>query len=77
MFKIMFSLNYFWTYIFAQFFSFMLRRTYTRFKGRSASYHALIGFLGILTALTNAIYLILGFWFMPEWWYPIVFVLQE
>ena len=34
----------------------------------------LLKFLGSVCALASIIFLILGFWYMPEWWYPLVFI---
>ena len=30
-------------------------------------------FLGSVCAIASLFFLILGFWYMPEWWYPLVF----
>jgi len=31
-------------------------------------------FLGSICALACVVFLVLGFWYMPEWWYPLVFI---
>lgn len=71
----MFSQIYFWTFIFASLFSFILRRVYVRFNGSSAAVKEITGLIGNVTYYANIIFLILGFWFMPKWWYPIALYL--
>ncbi len=34
----------------------------------------ILKFLGSVCTLASAVFLILGFWYMPEWWYPLLFL---
>ena len=92
----MFSLPYFYYYLVASFFSYMLRRSAVRSNGDGAksgssvdfilsSYKSpserfvsnnseFLKFLGSVCAIASVVFLVLGFWYMPEWWYPLVFI---
>lgn len=69
----MLSLSYFWTYIFASLFSFILLRVYKGFNGSSQALKTYLCLMGALTQVALLVFLIIGFWYMPEWWYPLVF----
>lgn len=71
----MFSHAYLYYYLLATFFAFVMLRASKSFNGSSAVLPVLYTMIGGACNLACFVFLVLGFWFMPHWWYPIVFVL--
>ena len=42
-----------------------------RFVSRNRGF---LKFVGSICALASIVFIIIGFWYMPEWWYPLVFL---
>ena len=42
-----------------------------RFVDRNSEF---LKFVGSICALASIVFIIIGFWYMPEWWYPLVFL---
>lgn len=68
----LFSELYFYAFLVASAFSFVLQRAIQSFNGSSSLAMTLITFVGAAAAILNPIFLVLGFWFMESWWHPIV-----
>ena len=70
----MFHLNYFWFFIISQFFCEPLRQ-YSRsdMVGSNPTFKYLTMIVAPLVMTANFVFLILGFWFMPHWYYPLIF----
>ena len=67
-----FSIPYFWTYIFGSLFSFSLLRGAKNFNGSNQFFLFYLNLMGMITSVALYVFLIIGFWKMPAWWYPIV-----
>lgn len=65
----MFKLPYFYYYIVAWLFIVCLQRMQTRQGKLKGLYPSIV--LPLCT-VALVVFLILGFWFMPKWWYPLV-----
>ena len=69
----MFTSMYFWSYLFAHFFAFIMARQIKR-MGVVMNPHLVF----IMESVSNAgmfactVFLIIGFWKMPHWWCPLV-----
>ena len=70
---IMFEQSYFWYYIGAFFFTFMMQRSYTRGTGGTATY-PLYGLLYPICGIALIVFLVIGFWKMPHWSWPLKFL---
>ena len=70
----MFSLNYFWFFVVAQLF-FEPLRVYAKgpLVGSNPLFKQLSMIVAGLLSAANIVFLILGFWFMPHWYYPLIF----
>lgn len=70
----MFTLPYLYYYLLASFFTFMLERAYRNgtLRGELTPYY--LPALFSVCHIAEIVFLILGFWFMPHWWYPLVFL---
>lgn len=70
----MFSQHYFWYFLFAYFFTFSMDRVLKR-DLMLPEITAQIMQIDILVCnIARYIFLIIGFWAMPAWWYPIAFL---
>lgn len=73
----MFSHAYLYYFLLASFFSYIMLRGADTFKGTSQIIPLIYQVIGGVCGFATIPFLILGFWFMPHWWYPIVFFLLE
>lgn len=72
----MFGLNYFWFFMAAFFFSSALSRyAKSDMIGTNPLFKNISMLLGPICDLLLIVFLIVGFWKMPHWWHPIVFLL--
>ena len=68
--------NYFWFFVVAQFF-FEPLRVYANgpLVGSNPTFKQLsIIVAGVINKIINPVFLILGFWCMSHWWYPLIFI---
>lgn len=70
----MFSCLYFWFYIIVQFCVFCQQRCVNRMPTLPPITQFLFHLLSILGSISYYAFLILGFWYMPHWWYPLVMI---
>lgn len=71
----MFSLNYFWFFLLSQFFCEPLRRFASSNEiGANPAFRYIAAIVAPLVMTANVVFLILGFWFMPHWYYPLIFI---
>ena len=71
----MLSLNYFWFIIIASFFGEFIRQYAGSNKcGTNPLFKSLTLIVSPLCMLANFVFYVLGFWFMPHWWYPLIFM---
>lgn len=69
----MFALPYVWYFMFANFFSFIMLRFSKRNEAvMSPALSMIIMIIGNLLTIAGFVFLIIGFWKMPHWWYPLV-----
>lgn len=73
----MFKLLYFWLFVAAFFLNVCLRRTVVLYRHDAKSifsklYSQLLLLLGTVALI---VFVVLGFWFMPHWWYAPLFLL--
>ena len=66
----MFRLAYFYYYMVAWLLLVCLTRVQKR-KGEMKGVWPSI--VAVLCTMSLVVFLVLGFWFMPKWWYPLVF----
>ena len=69
---IMFEQSYFWYYIGTFFFTFMMQRCSMRGTGGSLTL-PIYNILWTLCAIAILVFLIIGFWKMPHWSWPLKF----
>ena len=70
----MLSLNYFWFFVIAFTFSSALTRYgASSMVGSNPLLKILSQIIGPLCDTVLSVFLILGFWYMPHWWIPLVF----
>ena len=68
----MFTLPYFYYFLIVVFFTFTMYRAISR--GQLTPLVASIcNIIFPLCSLAYVVFLVLGFWFMPKWWYPFAF----
>ncbi len=68
----LFSEPYFYAFLVANSFCYVIQRASQSFNGSSSLAQTLLIFIGGIATLLNTIFLILGFWFMESWWDPII-----
>ena len=66
----MFESAYLYYYLLAAFFAFIMLRASIRLN-LSYCVYALYTWIGGVCSLACFAFLVLGFWFMPHWWYPL------
>lgn len=70
----MLHLNYFWYFLISQFFCEPLRQyAKSDLVGSNPTFKSLTMIVAPLVMTANIVFLILGFWFMPHWYYPLIF----
>lgn len=67
----MFTEGFTWYYIFCSFFSFLMNRVIGRGIQMGMYAQLVMQPIAILCDAACLVFLILGFWFMPAWWYPL------
>lgn len=74
----MFSEPYLYYYLVATFFAFLQQRAlraYDKFEFyASDTMRAIMSVTCLFGLFSCLVFLILGFWFMPKWWYPLAFI---
>ena len=70
----MFSYHYFWFFIIVQFCVFCQQRCVNRMPTLPPIIQSLFYLLSILGSISYYVFLILGFWYMPHWWYPLAMI---
>lgn len=68
----MFTNAYFWYFIFAYFFSFLMKRVASRWNGANELARIAIYYISTICHIALIIFLIIGFWKMDHWWQPLV-----
>lgn len=67
----MFTEGYFWYCIAAYFFAFIMDRVASRDVMLPDSAAGIMKIVSLASTVARYIFLILGFWAMPHWWYPL------
>lgn len=74
----MFLQPYLYYYLVATFFVFLQQRALKAYETfdfyATPTLKALIVLTSIIGSISCLVFLILGFWFMPKWWYPLAFI---
>jgi hypothetical protein len=70
----MFKEPYLYFYLIASFFSFLQLRVSQRDTTLPYITMNILQIIGSLGSLATTVFLAIGFWFMPQWWYPIAFL---
>lgn len=70
--KDLFVQPYFWYYIAVSICSFFGQKAVQNFSGKMITFRDIMGIVSIIGMIAKYIFLVIGFFVCPTWWYPLV-----